>query len=203
MTSDWRPPEQRYWQNRETANIGLVSSVGRAPARQSGGRRFKSRSRKFFIVHPNLIFTNDINVDDPSFSEPSRGIWFRNCKWLFTFVFKNHSLRWKPDTDWFVYIRVDFYRVCETSTVIYWHFIKTWIPKTEHRFVCLHACGFVHSMRDKYSNLLTFYQNMNSQNWTDWFVYMRVDLYTVCETSTVIYWHFIKTWIPKNYLTIN
>ena len=43
-TSEWRPPEQRYWRNRETANIGLVSSVGRAPARQSRGRRFKSRS---------------------------------------------------------------------------------------------------------------------------------------------------------------
>ena len=44
MTSDWRPthtPEQRYLQNRATANIGLVSSVGRAPARQFGGRRFK------------------------------------------------------------------------------------------------------------------------------------------------------------------
>ena len=27
------PHEQRYWQNRESANIGLVSSVGRAPAR--------------------------------------------------------------------------------------------------------------------------------------------------------------------------
>ena len=38
------PPEQRYWQNRETANVGLDSSVGRAPVRQSGGRRFKSRS---------------------------------------------------------------------------------------------------------------------------------------------------------------
>ena len=46
-------PEQRYWQNRETANIGLVSSVGREPARQSGGRRFKSRSSQFFFVHPN------------------------------------------------------------------------------------------------------------------------------------------------------
>ena len=33
--------------------IGLDSSVGRAPARQSGGRRFKSRSSKFFFVHPN------------------------------------------------------------------------------------------------------------------------------------------------------
>ena len=50
------PPEERYWQNMETANTGLVSSVGRAPARQSGGRRFKSRSSKFFFVHPKFIF---------------------------------------------------------------------------------------------------------------------------------------------------
>ena len=35
-------------------NVGLDSAVGRAPARQSGGRRFKSRSSKFFFVHPNL-----------------------------------------------------------------------------------------------------------------------------------------------------
>ena len=42
-------PEQRYWQNRETANVGLDSSVGRAPARQSGGRRFKSRSCQFSL----------------------------------------------------------------------------------------------------------------------------------------------------------
>ena len=51
-------PEQRYWQNRETANIGLVSSVGRAPARQSWGCRFKSRSSKFFFVYSkfNHIF---------------------------------------------------------------------------------------------------------------------------------------------------
>ena len=48
-------PEQRYWQNRETANIGLVSLVGRAPARQSGGRRFKSRSSQYFFVHPKCI----------------------------------------------------------------------------------------------------------------------------------------------------
>ena len=48
------PPEQRYWQNRETANVGLDSSVGRAPARQSGGRVFKSRSCKFFFVHLKL-----------------------------------------------------------------------------------------------------------------------------------------------------
>ena len=39
----------------ETANVGLDSSVGRAPARQSGGRSFKSRSSQFFFVHPNLI----------------------------------------------------------------------------------------------------------------------------------------------------
>ena len=48
-------PEQRYWQNRETANVGLDSSVGRAPARQSGGRRFKSRSSQFSLfIHRNL-----------------------------------------------------------------------------------------------------------------------------------------------------
>ena len=44
------PPEQKYWQNRETANIGLFSSVGRAPARQSRGRKFKSRSSKMYPV---------------------------------------------------------------------------------------------------------------------------------------------------------
>ena len=49
------PPEERYWQNRETTNIGLVTSVGRAPARQSGGCRFKSHSSKFFFVHPKFI----------------------------------------------------------------------------------------------------------------------------------------------------
>ena len=37
-------------------NIGLVSSVGRAPACQFGGHRFKSRSSKFFFVHPKFIF---------------------------------------------------------------------------------------------------------------------------------------------------
>ena len=42
-------------QNRETANIGLVSSVGRAPARQSGGRSFKSCSSKFYFVYPKLL----------------------------------------------------------------------------------------------------------------------------------------------------
>ena len=48
-------PEQRYWQNRETANIGLVCSVGRAAARQSRCRRFKSRSSKFSFIHPKCI----------------------------------------------------------------------------------------------------------------------------------------------------
>ena len=56
MTSDWRTPEQRYCQNRETANVGLVSSVGKAPARQSGGRRIKSRFSQFFFLHPNIIY---------------------------------------------------------------------------------------------------------------------------------------------------
>ena len=50
------PPEQRYWQNRETANIWLVSSVGRALVRQSGGRRFKSCSSQFFFVHPKICW---------------------------------------------------------------------------------------------------------------------------------------------------
>ena len=48
-------PEQRYWQNRETTNTGIVSSVGRAPARQSRGHRFKSCSSKLFFVHPKFI----------------------------------------------------------------------------------------------------------------------------------------------------
>ena len=55
-------PEQRYWQNRETANIGLVSSVGRAPARQSGGHRFKTRSSKFVFVHPKYTTQKRLRV---------------------------------------------------------------------------------------------------------------------------------------------
>ena len=51
VTWAWSPAKG-YWQSRETANIGRVSTVGKAPARQSGGRRFKSRSSKFFFVHP-------------------------------------------------------------------------------------------------------------------------------------------------------
>ena len=60
MTSDWRPrPPPPHPPNKDidkigTPPIGLVSSVGRAPARQSGGRRFKSRSIKFVFVHPKL-----------------------------------------------------------------------------------------------------------------------------------------------------
>ena len=56
----WLAPQQRYWQNRETANVGIDSSVGRAPARQSGGRRFKSHSSKFVFVHPNLSTNENI-----------------------------------------------------------------------------------------------------------------------------------------------
>ena len=33
MTSDWLSPEQRYLQNRETANTEPVSSVGRSERR--------------------------------------------------------------------------------------------------------------------------------------------------------------------------
>ena len=56
MTSDWRPPpppNKDIDKNRETANIGLVTSVGRAPARQTGGRSFKSSSSQFVIVQRN------------------------------------------------------------------------------------------------------------------------------------------------------
>ena len=65
--------EQRYWQNRETANIGLASSVGRAPARQSMGRRFKSRSSQFFFVRPTqnilllVLSVGDYNEISPRF----------------------------------------------------------------------------------------------------------------------------------------
>ena len=41
--------------SRETFNLGLVSSVGRAAACQSGGRRLKSCSSKFFFVHPKIF----------------------------------------------------------------------------------------------------------------------------------------------------
>ena len=46
------PPthEQIYWQNRETTNIGLASSVDRAPARPSGS--------KFFSVYLNKKIIN-------------------------------------------------------------------------------------------------------------------------------------------------
>ncbi len=53
--SDWhKTPEQRYWQNRETANMRLDSSAGRALACYSGGRRFKSRSSQFVFVQPKV-----------------------------------------------------------------------------------------------------------------------------------------------------
>ena len=48
----------------ETANVGLDSSVGLAPTRQSGGRRFKSRSRKFVYVYLTLskICTQSVSI---------------------------------------------------------------------------------------------------------------------------------------------
>ena len=67
MTSDWRPPNKDIDKIGETANVGLDASVGyRAPARQSGGRRFKFCSSKFFFVHPNLsktIFIQQCNQE--------------------------------------------------------------------------------------------------------------------------------------------
>ncbi len=41
--------------NRETTNIELVSSVGRAPARYSRGHRFKTRPCQFFFIQPKMI----------------------------------------------------------------------------------------------------------------------------------------------------
>ena len=55
-------PEQRYWQNRETANVGLDSSVGRAPARQYGGRRFKSRSSQFSLFIQIYLQYIELNI---------------------------------------------------------------------------------------------------------------------------------------------
>ena len=45
-------------------NKDIDSTDGRAPARQSGGRRFKSRSSQFFFVHPNLskICTQSVSL---------------------------------------------------------------------------------------------------------------------------------------------
>ena len=78
-------PEQRYWQNRETANVGLDSSVGRAPARQSGGRRFKSRSSHFSLfiqIYHNNQF-KDIKVKNQALAgtniAASRKCFNRNC----------------------------------------------------------------------------------------------------------------------------
>ena len=44
MTSDWHPRTKTIDKIGRPPYVGLDSSVGRAPARQSGGRRFKSRS---------------------------------------------------------------------------------------------------------------------------------------------------------------
>ena len=46
------PPEQRYWQNRETANVGLDTSEPRHVNPEVCG--FKSRYGKIFLVQPNL-----------------------------------------------------------------------------------------------------------------------------------------------------
>ena len=46
--------KQKYLQNRETANIGLDSSVGRAPVRQSGGPQVQ--------VPPLVIFSLFIQI---------------------------------------------------------------------------------------------------------------------------------------------
>ena len=45
--------------------VGLDSPVGRAPARQSGGRGFKSRSSKFVFVHSKFIWIISCNIFFP------------------------------------------------------------------------------------------------------------------------------------------
>ena len=52
------PPEQRYLQNRETANVGLVSSVGRAPARQSSGSNPEVAGSNPALVNFSLFIQN-------------------------------------------------------------------------------------------------------------------------------------------------
>ena len=54
----------KFWQNRETANVGLDSSVGRAPTRQSGGRRFKSRSSQFSLFIQIYQVLSSYNVTE-------------------------------------------------------------------------------------------------------------------------------------------
>ena len=53
MASDWHP-WTKILTDRETANIGLVSSVGRAPACYIGGCWFKFCSSQFFIVQTQI-----------------------------------------------------------------------------------------------------------------------------------------------------
>ena len=79
-------PKQRYWQNRETVNIGLVSSVGRVQAHQSGGRRFKSRSSKFVFVYLKFVFTLIVFIP---------GMWIKWSVTAFVYTFwGKHYLVW-------------------------------------------------------------------------------------------------------------
>ena len=64
MTSDWRHPNKDIDKIGKAQNVGLVSSVGRALARESGGRRFKSRSSKFLFVYPKLKkYNSEVNMN--------------------------------------------------------------------------------------------------------------------------------------------
>ena len=75
MTSDWRPPNKDI-DKIGRPPIGLDSSVDRSPARQSGGRRFKSSSCHFFSLIIQIYFKN----------VPSQfPLWF--IAWNFSFYF--------------------------------------------------------------------------------------------------------------------
>ena len=73
---------QKYWQNRETTNKGLDSSVGGAPTLQSGVPWFESHSSQFFFVQPPKIVLYKCAL----IRRQMRKVLFTNIAW--------HSLAW-------------------------------------------------------------------------------------------------------------
>ena len=57
-------PEQRYWQHQETANVGLDSSVGRAPARRAPARRAPVAGSSPALV--NFLCSSEFIINVPS-----------------------------------------------------------------------------------------------------------------------------------------
>ena len=80
-------PKQRYWQNRETAKVGQDISVGRAPARHSGGRRFKSRSSQFVICS---LFIQ--NLYKQCTQSVSLVVYWMLFNFIYTFIYTNQIL---------------------------------------------------------------------------------------------------------------